>query len=120
MRVEHLWLTDFRSYTAAELEPAPKGLTLVVGRNGEGKTNLLEAVGYLATLRSFRGAPGEALVRSGAETAVVRAEGEREGRRLLIEAELHRAGRDRVQVNRQALRRTRDLLGAPADHHLRS
>lgn len=69
-------------------------------------------MGYLATLRSFRGAPSEALVRAGAEVAVVRAEGAREGRRVLIEAELRRNGRDRVQVNRQALRRNRDLLGA--------
>ncbi|MHB8506100.1 MAG: DNA replication/repair protein RecF, partial [Acidimicrobiales bacterium] len=112
MELEHLWLTDFRNYAAAELRPAPEGLTVVTGANGEGKTNLLEAVGYLATLRSFRGAPGEALIRAGAETAVVRAEGRRDGRLLLIETELHPTGRDRVQVNRQPLRRTRDLLGS--------
>ena len=110
MRVTKLWLADFRNYTAAELEPAP-GLTAVVGANGEGKTNLLEAVGYLATLASFRGAPGEALVRAGAELAVVRSEVEREGRTSLVEAELRAAGRDRVLVNRQPLKRTRDLLG---------
>jgi DNA replication and repair protein RecF len=112
VHLERLWLTDFRSYAAAELAPAAEGLTVVVGANGEGKTNLLEAVGYLATLRSFRGAPGEALIRVGAGVAVVRAEGRREGRSLLIEAELRPTGRDRVQVNRQPLRRTRDLLGA--------
>ena len=111
MRVTHLWLTDFRNYTTAELSPAP-GLTVVTGSNGEGKTNLLEAIGYLATLSSFRGAPGEALVRDGCSTAVVRAEGERDGRGVLIEAELRTNGRDRVQVNRQPLKRTRDLLGA--------
>ncbi len=112
MYLEALWLTDFRSYRNAQLEPAPDGLTVVVGANGEGKTNLLEAIAYLATLRSFRGAPGEALVRVGAPQAVLRAEGERAGRHLLIEAELHLTGRDRVQVNRQPLPRTRDLLGA--------
>lgn len=112
MRLERLWLSDFRNYTHAELAPAPTGLTAVVGANGEGKTNLLEAVGYLATLRSFRGVPTAALVRAGASSAIVRAQGQREGRALLIEAELHAAGRDRVQVNRQALRRTQDLLGA--------
>lgn len=112
MHLERLWLTDFRNYRTAELAPAMSGLTVVTGANGEGKTNLLEAIGYLATLRSFRGVSGDALVRSGAESAVVRAEGVRDGRRLLIEAELHRSGRDRVQVNRQPLRRTRDLLGA--------
>ena len=112
MHLDRLWITDFRNYEAAELTLAPAGLTAIVGNNGEGKTNLLEAVGYLATLRSFRGAPGEALVRRGAERAIVRAEGDRDGRRLLIEAEVHPTGRDRVLVNRQPLRRTRDLLGA--------
>lgn len=112
MRLDRLWLTDFRSYEAAELVPAPDGLTVVAGANGEGKTNLLEAVAYLASLRSFRGVPGEALIRVGASQAVVRAEVERAGRRLLIEAELHPTGRDRVQVNRQPLQRTRDLLGS--------
>ena len=113
MRVERLWLTDFRNYESADVSPAP-GLTVVVGDNGEGKTNLLEAVGYLATLGSFRGAPRDALVRRGCDRAVVRAEIDRapEGRRSTIEAELPTAGRDRVLVNRQPLRRARDLLGA--------
>jgi DNA replication and repair protein RecF len=110
VHLARLWLADFRNYRAAELVPAP-GLTAIVGDNGEGKTNLLEAVGYLATLDSFRGAPGDALVRDGAQQAIVRAEVEREGRTSLVEAELRPAGRDRVLVNRQALRRTRDLLG---------
>ncbi|MDQ1393324.1 MAG: replication and repair protein RecF [Acidimicrobiaceae bacterium] len=112
MHLDRLWITDFRNYHTAELAPAPTGLTVIVGNNGEGKTNLLEAVGYLATLRSFRGAPPEALVRVGADQAIVRAEADRDGRRLLIEAELRPNGRDRVQVNRQPLRRARDLLGA--------
>jgi DNA replication and repair protein RecF len=74
MQVERLWLTDFRSYAAVELEMAP-GLTAVLGPNGQGKTNLLEALGWLATLSSFRGATSDALVRSGAPAAYVRAEG---------------------------------------------
>jgi DNA replication and repair protein RecF len=77
-----------------------------------GKTNLLEALALLSTTRSFRGAPPEAMVREGAERAVVRAEGRREDREVLIELELPRQGRSRVQVNRQRLRRTGDLLGA--------
>ena len=112
MRVARLWLTDFRNYTSADVEIPPEGLTVVAGGNGEGKTNLLEAIGYLATLSSFRGAPNEALVRSGAKQAVVRAEGEREGRSMLVEAEIPLSGRGRVLVNHQPLRRTRDLLGA--------
>ena len=111
MRLRRLWLTDFRSYEAVTLEPAG-GLTVVVGANGEGKTNLLEAIGYLATLSSFRGAPGEALVRQGAAAAVVRAEVvDADDREALIEAELRVAGRDRVLVNKQPLKRARDLLG---------
>jgi DNA replication and repair protein RecF len=110
VRLAHLWLTDFRNYEQAALSPAP-GLTAVVGDNGQGKTNLLEAVGYLATLDSFRGAPAEALVRAGRDQAVVRAEVEADGRTSLIEAVLAKGGRDRVLVNRQPLRRTRDLLG---------
>ena len=111
MHLQRLWLTDFRSYGSAELNFAP-GLTALLGANGQGKTNIMEAVGYLATLSSFRGAPTDALIRRGATTAVVRAEGEREGRSLLIEAELTESGRGRVQVNKQRLARTRDLLGA--------
>ena len=111
MRVDHLWLTDFRSYAQTDLRFAP-GLTAIVGANGEGKTNLVEAVVFLATLGSFRGAPTDALVRVGASSAVVRAEGERDGRSLLVEAEITAAGRTRAQVNRQRLSRTRDLLGA--------
>jgi len=112
VRVDHLWLTDFRNYANAELEPAPDGLTVVIGNNGEGKTNLLEAIAYLATLRSFRGAPPEALVRIGAECAIVRADAHHHQRQLLIEAEVRPSGRDRVQVNRQPLRRSRDLAGS--------
>jgi DNA replication and repair protein RecF len=110
-----LELRAFRNYEAAELEPAP-GLTVVTGGNGEGKTNLLEAIGWLATLSSFRGAPSEALVRQGDERAVLRAsvvrtESESGPRTTSVEAELTRTGRDRVLVNKSPLRRSRDLLG---------
>jgi DNA replication and repair protein RecF len=111
VQVRTLWLTDFRSYTSAQLDLGP-GLTALVGANGEGKTNLLEALAWLATLSSFRGAPTDALVRRGAPFAVIRALAEREGRELLIEAQLQTNGRNRVLVNRQPLRRARDLLGS--------
>ncbi len=111
MHLRRLWLTDFRSYREADVT-FDAGLTAVVGPNGQGKTNLLEAVGYLATLGSFRGAPTDALIRHGTERAIVRAEAVREGRELLLEAELVANGRNRAQLNRQPLRRARDLLGA--------
>jgi DNA replication and repair protein RecF len=111
VQLRSLWLTDFRSYARAELHLAP-GLTAIVGANGQGKSNLLEAIGYLATLSSFRGAPTDALVRRGASSAVLRAEGVRDDREVLLEAEISPGGRSRVQVNRQRLARARDLLGA--------
>jgi DNA replication and repair protein RecF len=111
VELSRLWLTDFRNFAAAEVT-LPGGLTVIRGDNGEGKTSLLEAVGWLATLESFRGAPAEALIRAGSDTAVVRAEGQRDGRQLLLEGQLTGGGRTRVQINRQPLRRARDLLGA--------
>ena len=110
MRLDRIWLGDLRSYESAEIALAP-GLTALLGDNGQGKTNVLEAIAWLATLSSFRGAPAEAMVRRGAERAIIRAEGEREGRSVLIEAELVAGGRNRVLVNRQPLKRARDLLG---------
>lgn len=111
MIVERLELTDFRNYESATFD-LTEGVTAVIGRNGQGKTNLAEALAYLATLSSFRGAPPDALLRAGAEAAIVRATlREDDGREVLIEAELPRIGRNRVQVNRQKLQRVRDLLG---------
>jgi len=110
VRLDRVWLTDVRSYAEVDIELAP-GLTALLGDNGQGKTNVLEAIAWLATLASFRGAPTEALIRRGADRAVIRAEGEREGRAILIEAELVASGRNRVLVNRQPLKRARDLLG---------
>jgi DNA replication and repair protein RecF len=109
--VTHLELVDFRNYTAATFELRP-GTTAVVGLNGQGKTNFTEALAYLSTLSSFRGAPDDALIRWGAETAVIRATVcHDDGREVLVEAEINRTGRDRVLVNRQKLGRSRELLG---------
>ncbi len=111
MIVERLELVDFRNYTAATFELTP-GTTLIVGDNGQGKTNFAEALAYLAALASFRGVGTDALVGVGAALAIVRAEVRHEdGRQSLIEAEITPNGRGRVQVNRQRLARTRDLLG---------
>ena len=112
MIVSQLWLTDFRNYTAAELSLS-EGCTVVIGANGQGKTNLVEALSFLATLQSFRNVTHDALVRTDADNAVVRAEVlHDDGRKMLIEAEVPRRGRVRAQVNRQRLARTADLLGA--------
>lgn len=109
MHLRHLWLIDFRSYRSVDLE-LPAGVTAVLGDNGRGKTNLLEAAAYLASLRSFRGAPGEALVARGCERAVVRGEWLVDEREHLVEAEVSLTGRNRVMVDRQRLRRARDLV----------
>lgn len=112
MHLEHLELVDFRNYVRAEFELHP-GTTAVIGRNGQGKTNFVEGLAYLSLLGSFRSAPAEALVRAGAEQAVVRATiRQNDGRESLVEAELNRNGRNRFLVNRQRLQRSRDALGA--------
>ena len=73
MYIAGLWLTDFRCYPEAELR-LPAGVTVICGANAQGKTSLLEAVGWAATGKSFRGVPDAALVRTGAESAILRAE----------------------------------------------
>ena len=111
MIVTRLELVDFRNYETGTFD-LTSGTTAVIGDNGQGKTNLAEALAYLATLSSFRGAPGDALVRAGADQAIIRATVRHDdGRESLIEAELAVAGRNRVLVNKQKLQRVRDLLG---------
>jgi DNA replication and repair protein RecF len=108
----HLELSEFRVFPRAVFEPDPEGTTVLLGPNGTGKTSLLEAVGYLGLGRSLRGAPREALIRSGAEQSILRAELAMGERTLLVEAELNRVGRSRMQVNRQAVRNRGDLAAA--------
>lgn len=110
MLIRQLELVDFRSYERLDLRLSD-GLTAIIGPNGVGKTNVVEALSLLATLKSFRGAPTESLVRRGTASAVVRAVGERDGREVSIDLELAK-GRSRAQVNKQRLQRSRDLLGA--------
>lgn len=103
MRVAHLSLGDFRNYRVAELELAP-GPNLIVGRNGQGKTNLVEAIGYFSTLRSHRVTGDSALVRAGAEFATARMKiiaGERD---VLLELQINRDRANRAQVNRNNVR----------------
>lgn len=111
MFIEHLELVDFRNYHRADFSLV-SGVTAVIGRNAQGKTNLAESMAFLATLESFRHVPLAALVREGSEAAYVRASVRHDdGRDVLVEVEIARQGRTTVQVNRQRLQRTRDLLG---------
>jgi DNA replication and repair protein RecF len=107
VHVARLSLTDFRNYRTAELAFEP-GATVIVGRNGQGKTNLVEAVGYLSTLGSHRVSSDQALIRAGADAAVVRAVLEHGGREVLLELQLNRRGANRAQVNR-AVAKPREL-----------
>jgi DNA replication and repair protein RecF len=111
MIVEQLELVDFRNYTNASFA-LTSGVTAIVGRNAQGKTNVAEAMAFLATLDSFRQVPPVALVREGAEFATIRAVvRHNDGRELQVEVQIQRQGRTIVQVNKQRLPRTRDLLG---------
>lgn len=110
MHVAHLSLADFRSYASVELPLGP-GVTSFVGANGQGKTNLVEAIGYLAGLSSHRVAGDAALVRAGAERAVVRAKVARGDRTALLEVELNPGRANRARINGSALPRARDLVG---------
>lgn len=110
MHVSHLALTDFRSYTELDL-PLEPGVSAFVGPNGQGKTNLVEAIGYVSTLSSHRVAADATLVRAGAPRAVVRLKARRADRETLIELEISPGRANRAQVNRSPVRRTRDVLG---------
>jgi DNA replication and repair protein RecF len=110
VHVATLELTDFRCYESARLDLPPAVIALT-GANGQGKTSLLEAIGWLALGRSFRGVPDAALVRAGTGQAIVRgvvADGERVRQ---VDVELHAVGRHRLQLNGHPLARTRDLTG---------
>jgi len=110
MHVAHLSLADFRSYARVEV-PLDPGVTAFVGPNGQGKTNLVEAVGYLATLGSHRVASDAPLVRMGADRAIVRASVVQGERQQLIELEINPGRSNRARLNRSSQVRPRDLLG---------
>jgi len=114
MYVTDVELVDFRNYEAAQLAFAP-GVNVLVGANGQGKTNIVEAVAYLATLASHRVGVDAPLVRRGAERAIVRARvvaGLDDARVLTLELEINPGVANRAQLNRAPQRRARDLLGA--------
>ena len=111
MHLTRLALTDFRSYAELSLELSP-GVTTFSGPNGEGKTNLVEAIGYLATLGSHRVATDAPLVRRGADRAVLRAAVSGAHGGTLVEIELNPGRANRVRLNRAPMPRPRDILGA--------
>ena len=110
MHVSHLTLHNFRSYAELEL-PLDAGVTAFVGRNGQGKTNLVEAIDYLSRLGSHRVASDAPLIKAGAEQAVVRAAVIRDGRTAMLEVELNPGRANRARINRSPLTRARDIIG---------
>ncbi|MBC7441890.1 MAG: DNA replication/repair protein RecF [Ramlibacter sp.] len=107
MRVTHLSLTDFRNYAQVEVSFTP-GSNLIVGRNGQGKTNLVEALGFLSTLSSHRVSNTAAMIRAGQDAGIIRARLEYNGRDILTEVQINRSGLNRAQVNRSVIK-TREL-----------
>ncbi|HEY3608856.1 MAG TPA: AAA family ATPase, partial [Pseudonocardiaceae bacterium] len=110
MLVRHLQVTDFRSWPQADLV-LESGPNVLIGSNGQGKTNLVEAIGYLATLASHRVATDAPLVRHGCERAVIRAAVVNAGRELLVELEITPGRANRARINRAPAARPRDVLG---------
>jgi DNA replication and repair protein RecF len=110
MHLTRLALTDFRSYVDVNV-PLTPGVTIFSGPNGEGKTNLVEAVGYAATLASHRAAQDAPLIRKGADQAIIRAAISTSANDALVEIELNAGRANRVRLNRTPLSRPRDVLG---------
>lgn len=111
MHVRHLTLADFRSYAGTELPLSP-GVTTLVGENGQGKTNLVEAIGYVATLASHRVSTDAPLVRFGTDQAIIRCAVVRQGREQLVEIEINPGRANRARLGRSAQTRPRDILGS--------
>jgi DNA replication and repair protein RecF len=110
MHVKHLTLSNFRNYTTAEL-PLNLGVNLLVGKNGQGKTNLAEAIFYCATLTSHRVSGYLPLIRQSQTQAIIRLLAGFEDRENLLELELNTDGANRARVNKSDISRIRDVLG---------
>ncbi len=107
MHVTHLSLADFRNYARADVALAP-GPVLFVGRNGQGKTNLVEAIAYTGSAASHRVSTDQALIRFGADSSIVRMRVQHDDRAIVIELELNRSAPNRAQANGSPVR-MRDL-----------
>lgn len=110
MYLERLSLTDFRSYSQADLSLQP-GVTVFLGSNGLGKTNLVEALGYLSSLGSHRVSNDAPLIRFGAERALIRGQLVRGAQQLSLEVEINAGRANRARINRANPVRARDILG---------
>ncbi|MGD9962040.1 DNA replication/repair protein RecF [Nocardioides sp.] len=110
MHVAHLTLHNFRSYADLDV-PLEPGVVAFVGRNGQGKTNLVEAIDYLSRLQSHRVATDAPLVRAGTDQGIIRAAVVRDGRTAVLEVELNPGRANRARVNRSPLPRSRELIG---------
>jgi DNA replication and repair protein RecF len=108
--VSHLTLHNFRSYGSVDV-PLEAGVTAFIGRNGQGKTNLVEAIDYLSRLSSHRVATDAPLVKAGCDQAIVRAAVVRDGRTAVLEVELNPGKANRARVNKSPLPKSRDLVG---------
>lgn len=110
MYVSHLQLVDFRSYNEALLE-LDSGVSVFLGANGEGKTNLVEAVGYVSSLGSHRVSSDTPLVRHNAARAVIRAKVVRDERSMVVDLELNPGKANRARINQSPAGRPREALG---------
>lgn len=110
MFIKHLSLANFRNYTTAEVE-LKRGVNLLVGPNGQGKTNFVEAIRYLSTLSSHRVAGYLPLIKQDAQQAVIRALASHEDRDILIELELNRDSQNKSRINKSPTQKLRDILG---------
>lgn len=110
MHIRSLTLRDFRSWESADIE-LPTGRTVFLGANGNGKTNLVEAAGYLSTLGSHRVAGDAPLIRLGQQRSRIGATVVNTGRELRVDLELNQGAANRAQINRSPVRRPREILG---------
>src|SRR5580693_10278997 len=110
VHLTRLALTDFRSYAAAEVTLGP-GVTTFTGSNGQGKTNLVEAAGYLASFASHRVATDAPLIRQGADRAILRGLIASAGRESLLEIEINAGRSNRVRLNKAPVPRPREVIG---------
>jgi DNA replication and repair protein RecF len=108
--IKHLSLADFRNYKTAEVSLNP-GVNLLIGPNGQGKTNLVEAIRYLSTLSSHRVAGYTPMIKQGSGQAIIRALASHEDRDVLLELELNRDAPNKARINKSPAQKVRDVLG---------